>query len=209
MTERYVAWFDSLSMADVGRVGGKNASLGEMISRLAHADVKVPGGFATTADAFREFLAFNKLTARIHERLAALDVGDVRALAATGAEIRQWIEAAPLQPATNTIEITRDVRPGKRPRETRSREHAAVVEQLEVVPQAHVPRRDPRFGGHLCRGAERGHAQDQAGFQKPRCHVMVPRGSSAVSSSHLRSCWSTPTPSSIQPLWTGRRYDTS
>jgi pyruvate,water dikinase len=99
MTERDVAWFDTLSMADVGRVGGKNASLGEMISQLAHADVKVPGGFATTADAFREFLAFNKLTARIHERLEALDVGDVRSLAATGAEVRRWIEEAPLQPA--------------------------------------------------------------------------------------------------------------
>jgi pyruvate,water dikinase len=98
MTERYVAWFDTLSMTDVGRVGGKNASLGEMISQLAHADVKVPGGFATTADAFREFLAFNKLTARIQERLEALDVGNVRALADTGAEIRRWIEEAPLQP---------------------------------------------------------------------------------------------------------------
>jgi pyruvate,water dikinase len=96
MTKQYVAWFDALSMADVGRVGGKNASLGEMISQLAHADVRVPGGFATTAEAFREFLASNQLTTRIQERLATLDVKDVKALADTGAQIRHWVEQAPL-----------------------------------------------------------------------------------------------------------------
>jgi pyruvate,water dikinase len=96
--KKYVAWFETLSMADVGQVGGKNASLGEMIGQLAHGDVKVPGGFATTADAFREFLASNALTDRIHKRLETLDVADVKALAQAGAEIRGWIEAAPLQP---------------------------------------------------------------------------------------------------------------
>ncbi len=96
MPKHAVIGYGQLSMADVGRVGGKNASLGEMISQLAHAEVRVPGGFATTADAFRDFLAHNKLTDRIAARLAALDVEDVRALAAAGAEIRRWIEDAPL-----------------------------------------------------------------------------------------------------------------
>jgi pyruvate,water dikinase len=88
--------YDNLAMADVGRVGGKNASLGEMISRLAHAEVRVPGGFATTAEAFREYLNANKLTERINTRLDKLDVADVKALAATGAEIRGWVEAGTL-----------------------------------------------------------------------------------------------------------------
>jgi pyruvate, water dikinase len=99
MSQQYVAWFDSLSMNDVARVGGKNASLGEMISGLAHQDVKVPSGFATTADAFREFLNFSTLTDRIHQRLVKLNVEDVKALTAAGGEIRKWIEEAPLQPA--------------------------------------------------------------------------------------------------------------
>ena len=102
MSQRYVAWFDSLSMQDVGRVGGKNASLGEMIGGLAHQDVKVPAGFATTADAFREFLAFGQLADRIQQRLRTFNVDDVNALTAAGREIRGWIEAAPLQPALET-----------------------------------------------------------------------------------------------------------
>jgi pyruvate,water dikinase len=85
-------------MNDVGRVGGKNASLGEMISGLAHEAVKVPGGFATTADAFREFLSVNKLTQRIAQRLDGLNVDDVKALTDAGREIRGWIEEAPLPP---------------------------------------------------------------------------------------------------------------
>jgi len=97
MSKHAVIGYEQLSMADVGRVGGKNASLGEMISQLAHAEVRVPGGFATTADAFREFLAHSKLTDRIAARLATLNIDDVRALAAAGAEIRRWIEEAPLQ----------------------------------------------------------------------------------------------------------------
>ena len=76
--------FDRLRMADVEEVGGKNASLGEMIGELAGAGIRVPGGFATTAFAFREFLAHNNLEARIAARLAALDVDDVAALAACG-----------------------------------------------------------------------------------------------------------------------------
>lgn len=98
MSQEYVAWFDALSMKDVVRVGGKNASLGEMIGGLAHAEVKVPYGFATTADAFREFLVFHKLTDRIGRRLQELNVDDVKALADTGREIRRWIEEAALQP---------------------------------------------------------------------------------------------------------------
>ena len=89
---------DTLRMTDVARAGGKNASLGEMIGALSAAGVRVPGGFATTADAFREFLARDGLAGRIRRRLAGLDVSDVRALAAAGGEIRGWIASAPLPP---------------------------------------------------------------------------------------------------------------
>jgi len=87
--------FEQLRMTDVEVVGGKNASLGEMISQLAASGVRVPGGFATTAHAFREFLQHDGLAKRIHERLASLDTDDVRALAEAGAQIRGWVEAQP------------------------------------------------------------------------------------------------------------------
>jgi pyruvate,water dikinase len=87
--------FEQLRMTDVESVGGKNASLGEMISQLAASGVRVPGGFATTAHAFRQFLQQGGLTARINERLASLNVDDVRALAEAGAQIRQWVVDAP------------------------------------------------------------------------------------------------------------------
>ncbi|MGE4111616.1 MAG: phosphoenolpyruvate synthase, partial [Burkholderiales bacterium] len=88
----------SLRMGDVARVGGKNASLGEMISQLAGAGVRVPGGFATTAEAYRRFLSEDGLTGRISARLAALDADDVSALAAAGREIRGWITAQKFSP---------------------------------------------------------------------------------------------------------------
>jgi pyruvate,water dikinase len=90
--------FEHLRMTDVEVVGGKNASLGEMISQLAASGVRVPGGFATTAHAFREFLAYGGLTDKINARLAALNTDDVRALAQAGAEIRGWVTAAPFPP---------------------------------------------------------------------------------------------------------------
>ena len=93
--------FDRLRMGDIDKVGGKNASLGEMISQLAGAGLRVPGGFATTAFAFREFFAHDRLGARVAERLSALDVEDVAALARAGAEIRGWVTAAPLPVALN------------------------------------------------------------------------------------------------------------
>ncbi len=86
--------FENLRMSDVEAVGGKNASLGEMISQLPQG-VRVPTGFATTAHAFRQFLAHDGLAARISKRLNTLDTEDVRALAAAGAEIRGWMEAQP------------------------------------------------------------------------------------------------------------------
>jgi pyruvate,water dikinase len=92
-------------MANLDQVGGKNASLGEMIGGLAAAGIRVPGGFATTADAFREFLSAGGLDRKIEARLAALDPSDVKALAACGAEIRAWIEAQPF-PA----DLERDLR---------------------------------------------------------------------------------------------------
>ncbi|MCC2604578.1 phosphoenolpyruvate synthase [Planctobacterium marinum] len=96
--QEYILWYEELGMNDVGRVGGKNASLGEMISNLANAGVQVPGGFATTAHAFNEFLEQSGLNDRIHDVLDTLDVDDVDALAKTGAEIRQWIIDTPFQP---------------------------------------------------------------------------------------------------------------
>ncbi|MGN6703916.1 MAG: phosphoenolpyruvate synthase [Burkholderiaceae bacterium] len=99
----YVVPFEQLRMTDVESVGGKNASLGEMISQLAGAGVRVPGGFATTAQAFRDFLSHGidggaPLAQRIADRLASLNIDDVRALAQAGAEIRQWIMETPFQP---------------------------------------------------------------------------------------------------------------
>jgi pyruvate,water dikinase len=91
-----VVRLEDLRIADIPRVGGKNASLGEMIGNLAARGIRVPGGFATTAAAYRGFLAGNGLAARIEARLAELDPDDVEALARCGAEIRQWILDAPL-----------------------------------------------------------------------------------------------------------------
>jgi pyruvate,water dikinase len=90
----YVVSLDKLGKDDVEHVGGKNASLGEMISNLAGAGVSVPGGFATTAQAYRDFLELSGLNQQIHDALDALDVDDVNALAKTGAQIRQWIMEA-------------------------------------------------------------------------------------------------------------------
>ncbi|MFN4328145.1 MAG: phosphoenolpyruvate synthase [Limnobacter sp.] len=94
--EALVIPFEQLRMDDVEIVGGKNSSLGEMISQLAETGVRVPGGFATTAHAFREFLKSNNLVERINAKLDALNVDDVRALTQAGAEIRQWVVQAPL-----------------------------------------------------------------------------------------------------------------
>jgi pyruvate, water dikinase len=95
----YVIPFEQLGMHDVECVGGKNASLGEMIGSLARLGVQVPAGFATTAHAYREFLMQGGLDARIRAELAALDVDDVTRLAASGARIRHWILASPFPPA--------------------------------------------------------------------------------------------------------------
>ena len=105
MATRYVLPLESLRMTDVASVGGKNASLGELISQLAASQVRVPGGFATTAQAFDDFLAHEKLADRIREVLSKLDVEDVRALAEAGTEIRGWLESAPLPP-----ELERQIR---------------------------------------------------------------------------------------------------
>jgi pyruvate,water dikinase len=94
----YVLPFEELRVGDVESVGGKNSSLGEMISQLASAGVRVPTGFATTSLAFRDFLKHNQLDRKIADRLVALNVDDVRALAEAGAEIRSWIENSSFQP---------------------------------------------------------------------------------------------------------------
>jgi pyruvate, water dikinase len=100
-----VLWLDNLRLADLGKVGGKNSSLGEMIGNLARLGVSVPGGFATTAHAFQQFIAQSGLADRIQQRLSGLDVEDVDALTRAGGEIRNWVVETPLLP-----EFDREVR---------------------------------------------------------------------------------------------------
>ena len=100
-----ILWLQDLRLTDLAQVGGKNSSLGEMIGELAGLGVSVPGGFATTADAFKAFIAHNTLHQRIFDRLATLDVEDVPALTRAGAEIRGWVIDAPLQ-----LQLDTDIR---------------------------------------------------------------------------------------------------
>ncbi|SFI65286.1 MULTISPECIES: phosphoenolpyruvate synthase [Microbacterium] len=100
-----ILWFHEIGMADLPQVGGKNASLGEMVSELAGTGVRVPGGFATTADAYRAFLETDDLAGRIQAAVATLDIEDVAELARVGAQVRQWIEEQPFPPA-----LDRDIR---------------------------------------------------------------------------------------------------
>ncbi len=100
-----ILWLHDLRLTDLAQVGGKNSSLGEMIGNLAKLGVSVPGGYATTADAFKAFIAHNDLHQRIFDRLAELDVEDVPALTAAGKEIRGWVIDAPLQP-----DLDKDIR---------------------------------------------------------------------------------------------------
>lgn len=101
-----ILWFNEIGMGDVGAVGGKNASLGEMVSNLSGAGVSVPRGFATTADAYRNFLSAGGLYDRIRSTVEALDVADVAELARVGASVREWIEAQPI-PAEFEADIRR------------------------------------------------------------------------------------------------------
>ncbi len=97
-----VLWYQSLGMNDVDRVGGKNASLGEMISNLANVGVQVPTGFATTSFAFNEFLEQSGINEKIYQLLDGLDVDDVNELVKCGAVIRQWIIDTPFLPQMQT-----------------------------------------------------------------------------------------------------------
>lgn len=94
----YTIGFEAIGMNDLGKVGGKNASLGEMISQLTSAGVNVPNGFATTAQAYLDFIAHNKLAEKIDQLLTNLDIENIRALTTAGAQIRKWIVEAPFQP---------------------------------------------------------------------------------------------------------------
>jgi len=96
--DQSLIWFSELGMDDVARVGGKNASLGEMISNLSDAGIRVPEGFATTSGAFQRFLEHGGLNRRIHQALSDLDVEDVEALSGVGTRIRQWVMDTPLPP---------------------------------------------------------------------------------------------------------------
>ena len=93
-----VLWLDALRLSDLGKVGGKNSSLGEMIGNLGNLGVSVPGGYATTAAAFQQFIAQSGLAQRIQDRLATLDVDNVSELTTAGAQIRQWVIDTPLIP---------------------------------------------------------------------------------------------------------------
>nr|MBP8120198.1 phosphoenolpyruvate synthase [Burkholderiales bacterium] len=114
-TPSLVLPLSQLRMHDVATVGGKNSSLGELISQLSQAGVRVPGGFATTAEAFRDFLTHNGLTEKINAALLTLDVDNLEALAKTGAMVRELVIGAPLQPALEQqirdayAELTRDL----------------------------------------------------------------------------------------------------
>ncbi|MDO6563162.1 phosphoenolpyruvate synthase [Amphritea sp. 1_MG-2023] len=103
--QEYIVRLDQVGMSDIEQVGGKNASLGEMITELSDAGVKVPGGFATTATAYRDFLKHKQLDQRISDALAQLDPNDVQALTVTGKQVRQWILDTPFPEALdNAIE---------------------------------------------------------------------------------------------------------
>ena len=104
-----ILWLHELRLADLARVGGKNSSLGEMIGHLANLGVSVPGGYATTAEAFKAFIAHNDLTKRIYDRLDSLDVEDVDALTAAGKQIRGWVIDAPLQPSLDGNTVDPDI----------------------------------------------------------------------------------------------------
>jgi pyruvate, water dikinase len=98
----YIFWLEQLRLTDLAAVGGKNASLGEMIGQLASLGVSVPGGFATSASGFREFIEHNQIKERIYARLASLNIDDLQALSAAGAEIRGWVHQAQFPSAFET-----------------------------------------------------------------------------------------------------------
>ncbi len=100
-----ILWFHDIDMSALPQVGGKNASLGEMVSNLSDLGVHVPGGFATTADAYQRFLAYEGLDQKIHDVVGSLDVDDVVTLARVGSDVRSWIEAQPFAP-----ELEQDIR---------------------------------------------------------------------------------------------------
>ncbi|MEA9391091.1 phosphoenolpyruvate synthase [Acerihabitans sp. TG2] len=98
-----VLWYDQLGMQDVDRVGGKNASLGEMITHLSSLGVSVPNGFATTAKAFNDFLNQSGINQRIYELLDHTDINDIGELSQAGKQIRQWIVDIPFQPELQAV----------------------------------------------------------------------------------------------------------
>ena len=201
MSARYestalVVPFEHLRMTDVEVVGGKNASLGEMISQLAATGVRVPGGFATTAHAFREFLKYEGLDKRIEARLSTLDTDDVRALAEAGAEIRGWLEAQPfpadLEAAIRSVLRAAD---GRQPRRVLRRAllgHGRRPARCVLRrPAGNLPERDRH---------RRGAAQDEGGVrlavqrprdQLPRAQGLCPRRCCAARPAC--SAWCAPT----------------
>lgn len=135
-----VLWLDQLRMGDLAQVGGKNASLGEMIGNLANLGVSVPGGFATTSDAFKGFVAHNQLSERIYARLQSLNVDDVHALMKAGAEIRSWVHEGKLPEAFEA-----DVRAAYAELATRSGADAPAVAVRSSATAEDLP--DASFAG--------------------------------------------------------------
>ena len=145
---QYVEWLHNLGMGDVERVGGKNASLGEMIANLSAAGVRVPGGFATTADAYREFLAHGGLKKRIDEAIGRLDVEDTLALSRTGEEIRGWIAEAPLQKGLESA-IRETYQALVDEQASESEINAAVAQWKKLFPYSQRPNPANDFSGQL------------------------------------------------------------
>ena len=104
--KEYIVWFDQIGLDDVSRVGGKNASLGEMISRFSSAGIQVPGGFATTVRAYQDHLVASGLKDQIEAALAQLNVNDVKQLAEVGATIREWLVNVPLTRDLEAVSYT-------------------------------------------------------------------------------------------------------
>ena len=171
----YVVRFEDLRIADIPRVGGKNASLGEMIGNLAARGIRVPGGFATTAAAYRDFLDEAGLAERIEARLAALDPDDVEALARCGAEIRGWIAAAPLADPPGSRDRSRLPDPDGRKRVSGRR----PVERHGRGPSGRLlcrPAGDDAQRVRAGRRARRDPARLRVALQRPRDLLSRPQG---------------------------------
>ena len=182
--------FDQLRMQDVASVGGKNASLGEMISQLSHLGVRVPGGFATTAAAYREFLAHGGLAEKIDTCIKGLDVDNVRALAETGASIRRWISDAPFRPARNRrfAQPTRSWSMAARPRLSFAVRSSATAEDSARRLLRRAAGDVPQHSRHRQRAAERSSTSSLRSTTTARSPIACTRASAMPTSPCRQAC---------------------